>query len=821
MKTRLIILTSFLCFGFLAFCQNPVIGKVYDVNHIGIPSVKVSILSTNAVTFTNNTGSFILKDIPKEPFTVQFFKEGMYPSYFYFQPNEDNTLFEMVLYDNIRNLDEVPIVSAKSPLEKQSELGIKMDKLTLEKKNFGQDVPFLLDAMPSVVTTSDAGAGLGYSGIRVRGMDASRINVTINGIPVNDPESHEVYWVNMPDLVSSAESISLQRGVSSSSNGAAAFGASLNLKTNDISKNAFGVLDNSFGSFNTFKNSIKAGTGLIKDKFFLETRLSRISSDGYIDRASSNLRSWYLSGGYVGKKSVIKAIAFSGKEITYQSWYGTPESRVNGDVNEMNAYADRNYLSDEERQNLLNSGRTYNYYTYDNQVDNYQQDNYQLHFNHSFNYNWKLNIAAHYTHGFGYYEEFKVGQDFTDYGLNNVFIGNDTITSTDLIRRRWLDNHFVGTVYSLNYSKPKYNIVFGGSANTYLGKHFGEIIWAQMASNSNIYDRYYDEDGRKNEWNNYLKGEYFIGNWSLYGDLQLRQIQYSFIGKDDVSGEIKDITQNVDYLFFNPKGAIHYKLNNNHSLIASFGVSNREPVRRDFRESTPDSRPKHETLHDFEFGYLLKHKKIEATVNLYRMDYINQLVLTGMINDVGGYTRTNVDKSYRQGVEFVVKAQPLDYLTLNGNLTLSQNKIEVFENYVDEYFDLEPYYAQKREVFENTTMALSPQIIASGGISVRPLTNLNIDWTSKYVGAQYLDNTENENRKISPFSYSNVAINYAMKNVLFEEINFGLQVNNLFNTMFSSNGYTFSYNYNNTSITENFMYPQAGRNFMARIQIKL
>ncbi len=803
----------------MSFAQRNVIGTVYDENKMVVPAVKISVLSTNTVAYTDNSGAFYLKNVPGDTFQILFSKEGLFTTYKTVNPGEQE--LSVVLYENIKNLEEVPIIANRSLYEKQTELGIKLDKRALESKNFGQDVPFLLDAMPSVVTTSDAGAGVGYSGIRVRGMDASRINVTINGIPVNDPESHEVYWVNMPDLVSSAESISLQRGVSSSSNGTAAFGASLNLKTNDIARDAFGVLDNSYGSFNTMKNSIKAGTGLIKDKFFMETRLSRITSDGYIDRASSNLRSWYLSGGYVGKKSIVKAIAFSGKETTYQSWYGTPESRVNGDTEAMNAYADRNYLTDEERQNLLNSGRTYNYYTYANQVDNYQQDNYQLHFNHTFNYNWKLNIAAHYTHGFGYYEEFKTGQDFASYGLNDVVIGNDTLTSTDLIRRRWLDNHFIGAVYSLNYSKPKYNIVFGGSANTYRGAHFGEIIWAQMASNADIYDRYYDEDGIKNEWSNYLKGEYLLGKWSIYGDIQLRQIQYAFLGKDDVSGAIKDVTQNVDYLFFNPKAAVHYKINGNHSLLASFGISNREPVRRDFRESTPESRPKYETLNDFELGYLLKFKKLEATLNLYRMNYINQLVLTGMINDVGGYTRTNVDGSYRQGIEFIIKANPLNYLTLNGNITLSQNKIAVFENYVDEYFDLEPYYSQKREVFENTDMALSPQIIASAGFNIRPIKNLSIDWTSKYVGAQYLDNTQNESRKIAPFTYTNIGIAYALKNMLFEEINFGLQVNNLFNTLFSSNGYTFSYFYNDVAVTENFLYPQAGRNVMLRIQIKL
>ena len=817
MKTRILIFTSFLLIALSSVAQRTVKGTVYDQKNNPIEAVQLTVNSTNLIAYTSKNGSFELKNVPEYSCQITFSKSG-FESYNLLIPEglvKEN--YSIILSENVKNLEEVTVNANKSLFERLTELGIKQDKNALQSRNFGQDIPIMLDAMPSVVTTSDAGAGVGYTGIRVRGMDASRINVTINGIPVNDPESHDVYWVNMPDLVSSLESVSLQRGVSSSSNGAGAFGAALNLKTNDISSKAFGNLDNTFGSFNTWKTTIKAGTGIINDKFFLETRLSRVTSDGYIDRASSNLKSYYLCGAFVGKKSIVKAIAFSGKEITYQSWYGTPESRVNGDIAEMNAYADRNWLTDDERENLLNSGRTYNYYTYANQVDNYQQDNYQLHFNHSFIDKWKLNLAGHYTHGFGYYEEFKVGQNLSDYNLPDVVTPNDTIQQTDLIRRRWLDNHFIGTVYSLIYNRPNYSLTFGGSANTYFGEHFGEIIWARFASNSSIYDRYYDEDGQKTEISNYLKGEYRIANWTFYGDVQGRNIQYSFLGKDDVGGQIKDITQEVSYFFINPKLAINYGINAHHSITASFGISNREPVRRDFRETTPDSRPKHETLNDLELGYHTRYKKLQATVNFYHMDYRNQLVLTGMINDVGGFTRTNVDKSYRQGLEFIVQYQPLKNLTILGNVTLSKNVISNFVAYTDAYYDTLPYYSQIQEQYQQTTMSFSPQVIVSGGLKWEIVKDLFAEWNTKFVSKQYLDNTQNESRIIAPYSYSNFSLNYAFSTSVFSEIRVGVQANNLFNTMFSSNGYTFSYWYNGSRTTENFYYPQAGRNFMLRL----
>ncbi len=820
MKTRIFLITALCALSFNFFAQNNLFGTVIDQSGNPIPGTNVTVEGGNYGTYTDRNGSFKINNIPSQLLVLLFEAPGLFVTKKEIKPSDFNSPIQVTLYTNTKNLEEVQVLSTRSFEQTTSATTINRTDL-IEKNNFGQDIPTLLEASPSVVTTSDAGTGIGYSGIRIRGVDASRINVTINGIPVNDPESHDVYWVNMPDLASSIESMQVQRGVGSSTNGAAAFGASLNIKSQDISSAAFGVLDNTYGSFNTLKTTIKAGTGLINNKFSLETRLSRITSDGFIDRATSDLRSYYLAASYVGKKSVLKAITFSGKEITYQSWYGTPESRVNGNVTEMNAYADRNGLSDEERANLLNSGRTYNFYTYENEVDNYQQDNYQLHFTHSFKPNLIMNVAGHYTYGRGYYEQYRKDDDLSDYGYSPVLIGGDTITSSDLIRRRWLDNDFIGGIYSLQYNVSKLKLLFGGAANTYIGRHFGEVIWARFAADGEIRDRYYDNEAQKTEFSNYLKASYRLDQLSFSADLQFRHVNYSFLGIDDVSGQLLDLKQNVQFNFFNPKVGVNYSINSRQFISATFGIANREPVRKDFRESTAENHPKAENMRDLEIGYAYNYKKLAINTNIYWMDYTNQLILTGQINDVGGYTRTNAKESYRAGIELAGRYKIIPSLALSGAFTLSQNKIKQFNEYLDEYLDDEPYYSQQLIDHKNTNLAFSPTIVTNAGLTFKPLKNLSIDWITKYVGRQYLDNTSNDNRSINPFSFSNLTLSYKIENKFFEEITFSLLVNNIFNALYSNNGYTFSYIYGGQTTTENFYYPQAGRNFMFRILMKV
>jgi iron complex outermembrane receptor protein len=564
---------------------------------------------------------------------------------------------------------------------------------------------------------------------------------------------------------------------------------------------------------------LQAGTGLLNGKFSLDARLSQIQSDGYLDRAYSDLSSLGLTANYLTKKSIWKAVVLNGAERTYQAWYGTPESRYRGDEEGMLAYAARNGLSQEETQNLLNAGRTYNYYTYANQVDNYNQNNYQLHFIHRYSDKLDMNVAAHYTYGRGYYEEFRKEDDLADYGLAPIILGSDTVNQSDVIRRRWLDNHFVGVVYGLNY-QPLSNLkfTFGGAVNSYSGAHFGELIWAQFASNSQIYDRYYDNNALKQEASAYLKTNYQIQNWDLTLDLQYRGINYRFLGVDQVSGVLTDVTQTVNYQFFNPKFAVA-KTFERQQLFASVGIANREPVRRDFRESTPANRPVPETMYDSELGYKITGKNWMAQSNLYFMYYLNQLVLTGQINDVGGYTRTNVDQSYRAGIELEFQYNVSKQIKINSSTALSQNKIRNFVEYVDVYLDDEPYYTQIQIEHGQTNLAFSPNFVQSLSVQYAPIQTLQLAFQTKYVSRQYLDNTSNVARSLDPFTFSNFTLNWTVQQDFAEALELGFMVNNVFNALYANNGYTFSYQYGGQTTTENFYYPQAGRHFLLRMSL--
>jgi iron complex outermembrane receptor protein len=799
-----------------AFSQNNIQGSVIGKNGNPIPGAKVEIQETFLKTYTNAKGEFLFTKLKTGAYTINVSKSGFIPQLETVKMEGPNQKFIIHLTEHFHLIQEVSVTGIRATPNTPTTHS-EVSKKEIEASNYGQDLPYILNTLPSTVVTSDAGAGVGYTGIRIRGVDPSRTNVTINGIPVNDSESHGVYWVNMPDLASSIENIQVQRGVGTSTNGASAFGASINIKTDNIKREAYGVLDNSYGSFNTWKNTIKAGSGLINNKFTIDTRLSRVSSGGYINRAESDLKSYYVSGAWVGKKSVLRATVFSGKEKTYQAWYGTPQSVVNGNKDSINAYADRNYIYGSDRERLLKSGRTYNYYTYDNEVDNYQQDHYQLHFNHRFLKTLKLTSALHYTRGQGYYEQFKAGEDFSDYGFEPIILSNDTISQTDVIRRRWLDNHFYGGVFSLSHDKGPISVVFGGGINQYIGGHYGEVIWAEFASNSNIRDRYYDNEAIKNEAHSYLKGTYKLGKLTLFGDIQYRHIDYSFLGKAGINGEIQDVNQNISFDFINPKAGLMYDFNARNNAYFSAAVANREPVRKDFTESTPDSRPEVENLINMELGYRYKGQKLMVNANGYYMHYNNQLVLTGQINDVGDYTRTNVDKSYRAGIELETGYRIIKKLSITGTLTLSANKITKFNEYVDNYdTGIQTVYEHK-----NTDLSFSPNIIASAGLKYEPLKNLDISFIGKHVGDQFLDNTSTDTRKLNAYTTFNLQMSYTIKDVLFKEITFGVLVNNVFNELYENNGYTWGYIYGGKRTVENFYYPQAGRNFMARVVIKL
>jgi iron complex outermembrane receptor protein len=668
----------------------------------------------------------------------------------------------------------------------------------LGKSNLGQDMPMLLNFTPSVVTTSDAGAGIGYTGIRIRGSDATRVNVTVNGIPINDSESQGTFWVNMPDFASSVNSVQIQRGVGTSTNGAGAFGGSVNMQTNTFEPNAYGEANASGGSFGTLKTTLKFGSGLLGGKFTLDGRLSRIVSDGFIDRASSNLLSAYFSAGYFGAKSFARFNYFTGNEKTYQSWYGTPESRVNGSVDEMKAFIDRNYLSESDANNLLNSGRRYNYYTYDNQTDNYAQDHFQLITNHRLAEAWNLDLNAHYTYGRGYFEEFRPNADLQSYGLGAKPI-------VDVVRRKWLDNDFYGSTFALNYAgSQKFKFTFGGAWNRYIGRHYGLLV-APVAFAGH---EWYRSRSQKTDLNLYAKANWDLATaWNAYFDVQFRTVGYRMLGTAD-----KFLTLDSDnsYSFFNPKFGLTHQVSEKSKVYGSVSAGSKEPSRQDFVDNAAAA-PRPEYLQDYELGYERSGLRYGLQLNGYFMNYRDQLVLTGAVNSTGDAIRTNVEKSYRLGLEAVLNYQFSKRLIWSGNVTFSQNRIQ---NFQEKMFD----YDLNEEVVinhGNTDIAYSPSVIY-GSTFTYTLGAFEASLLRKFVGKQYLDNTSDDARSLKAYSTHDIRLKYTMK----KGPAFTLLLNNVLNEMYSSNGYTYSYRYGGATTTENFYYPQAGFNFLLGASIR-
>ena len=670
----------------------------------------------------------------------------------------------------------------------------------LGKSNLGQDMPMLLNFTPSIVTTSDAGAGVGYTGIRIRGSDATRVNVTINGIPVNDSESQGTYWVNMPDFASSVNSVQIQRGVGTSTNGAGAFGGSVNMQTNSYESKAYVEANASGGSFGTLKTTLKVGSGLLGGKFTVDGRLSRIVSDGYIDRASSNLQSAYVSVGYFGKKSFIRLNYFVGKEKTYQSWYGTPESRVNGSESEIQNYINRNYLSKADADNLLNSGRTFNYYTYANQTDNYSQDHLQLITNHRLSETWNLDLNAHYTYGRGYYEEFKPGFDLTYYGLSTLK------AFFPVILRKWLDNDFYGSTFALHYTgSQKIKFTLGGAWNRYNGRHFGLLVDPFPGA------ELYRNKAQKMDLTLYSKANIeFSNKWNAYVDLQFRTVGYMMEG---IADKYINLISDRNYSFFNPKFGLTHQISAQSKLYTSVSVGSKEPSRQDFVDN-PKVPPRSEVVQDYELGYQRSSSKYAFQLNGYLMDYQHQLVLTGAVNAVGEAIRTNAASSYRLGIEASLNYQISKRLLWNGNLTLSQNRIRNFQEKMTNY-DNYQFFEEVVIHHENTDIAYSPAVIAGNTVTYT-VGNFEASLLSKYVGKQYLDNTTNEARSLKAYATQDIRLKYTMK----KGPGFTLLLNNVLNELYSSNGYTYSYRYAGATTTENFFYPQAGFNFLLGASIR-
>ncbi len=777
----------------IAFAQptkSLVQGTVTE-NNAQTPVAGATVQLGNRQTLTNEKGEFSFGKIEKGKFalTINSLGFAIYKETLTISGDARLTIRLTASSLYLQPLEVKSLrASERAPFAKTN-----LNKEQISKNNMGQDIPFLLDQTPSVVVNSDAGNGVGYTGIRIRGSDATRVNVTLNGIPYNDAESMGTYFVDLPDFASSVNSIQVQRGVGTSSNGASAFGGTINLSSNEYNEKAYGELNNSFGSFNTWKNTVKAGTGLLGEHFTVDARVSRINSDGFIQRAKSELSSFYFSTAYLTKKSSLRLNVFSGKEKTYQAWYGVP-----------------GYLLATDRTN--NPAGTEKAGTpYENQTDNYTQTHYQLFFNHSFTNKWSFNTAAFLTRGKGYYEEYKASQSFSNYGLPNVIVGGTTVTKTDLVRQRWLDNYFYGQIFSLQYKDGKEEVTLGGGWTKYDGKHFGNIPWIQTGTVSKDY-RYYDYPATKTDLNLYTKWQHQLSaHWLSFADLQYRHVNHDMKGFQGNPA----LFVNRSFDFFNPKAGITYT-NNGWQAFVSYALAHKEPNRDDFQTGVK-SQPKPETLHDMELGIEKRNSVFHAGATVYYMYYENQLVLTGQINDVGSYTRINIPHSYRLGIELQGGAVLANWINVAGNLSLSKNKIASYVEYIDNY----DTGNQDAVAHKNTDISFSPAVVAGATINLLPVKNLELSLISKYVGKTYLDNSQREDRKLNAFFVQNIRAGWTVKKVLFSEWNIIGQINNVFNKKYEPNGYTYSYISGGSLSTENGYYPMAGRNFMLGVNIKL
>ena len=702
------------------------------------------------------------------------------------EQNKDTMLMQPLEVKAIRVSDNLPV--AKTTL----------DKVQIQKNNTGVDLPFIMNQTPSIQANSDGGNGVGYTGLRIRGTDATRINFTINGIPYNDAESQGTFLVNLPDIASSANSIQIQRGVGSSTNGSGAFGASVNISTNENDTEKSIQFNNSFGSYNTLKNTLLVNSGLLKKHFIFSGRLSQISSDGYVDRAKTKLQSFFTSAAYLNKNYSLRLNVFSGKEKTYAAWFGINES-------------------------ALDTNRTYNPAgteksgtPYDNETDNYTQTHYQFFYNQQLSSKLKYNIALFTTTGKGYFEQYKANQSLSNYYLPNYINGTDTVTSVNLVRQLWLDNIFYGTVFSLHYSSNKNTFLLGGNLNNYKGKHFGQITQSETPGAIPDNFRWYNLNANKNEQSVYVKWIRKINNnWETYVDLQSRNVNYKING----FRANPNLTVDNKFHFINPKAGVTYQKSNK-KIYFSYSSAQKEPNRDDFETSSTDA-PKPETLHDFELGMEKKSGKFSWAINTFYMYYRNQLVLTGEVNDVFAYTRKNIDKSYRAGIEMEGNVNINSKITLLVNLSLSTNRAINFNEFIDQYDENFNYLGQKEISYKKTDLAFSPSVVGSCILNIIPLKNTEISFIGKYVGEQFLDNTSNASRALPSYYTQDLRINYLMKSGKKFETMFFLQGNNIFSQRYVANGYTFSYLVNNNLSTENYFFPMATFNVMGGINIKL
>jgi iron complex outermembrane recepter protein len=769
-------------------------GTVLGENGEGVSFAVVKVGELGVVATTDEHGAFEIAHVPHGELHLRIACVGYVALDTLISVIDGGTALSLHMQRQEQVLHEVE-VSALRAGDRSPYARDLVTREQLERTNTGVDMPLLLEQLPSVVTTTDAGTGFGYSGIRIRGSDATRINVTVNGVPINDAESQAVYWVDMPDVASSSEDIEVQRGVGSSTNGSGAFGASINVRTTAVNKEANASVSAFGGSYGTQRYTASLGSGLLKGRFCFDGRISSIASNGYVDRATADLKSHFLQGAWVGKRSALRFITFGGHEITYQAWNGVPAE-------------------------VIDTNRTWNDFTYANQVDDYTQTHYQALFDHRLGEHADFNITLFRVTGRGFYEQLNTDVLSDGFGLGPVVINNDTLVSNDVITRKWLDNAMNGANAAIHIRRGSDRLTVGGSISEYSGQHYGEVIWARFAGSSDIRQRFYDNTARKTDANMFAKLTYALTKKvDLFGDAQVRSVMHRFFGFNDA---LSAADQTVRYTFFNPKVGAQWRMRSNTKLYASVAVGNREPNRDDLEFTTPQSRPRPERMVDYELGGQVRTGRFNAGVNVYHMDYRDQLVLTGKLNDVGAALRTNVASSFRQGIELQGRVMITKRSTLAVTTTISRSKVRDFIDHADDYDN----GGQRATALGETDIAFSPNVIAGGAANYRLWDHAShghadITWITRYVGKQFLDNTSSDERSLDAYFVNDLRANVSLTGVKgTKSIDFNLTVRNVFSELYESNGWSYSYWSGGERVSGVGYYPQAPINVLGGVTVR-
>ena len=804
---RAFFLTLILAMSLTAIAQKVLLsGTVRDPQGAPLAGANVVVAETYLGVITDQEGVFELGLNPGRSYDIRVSYMGFETQIIQVSPPFQDS-YDIVMQPSVYVADEVVVTGTRAgnrtPMAYEN-----VPEQQIRAMDMGQDVGYLLKLTPSLVQSSESGTGIGYTNFRIRGVDPSRINVTVDGIPLNDAESQQVFWVNMPAFTGSLSSIQVQRGVGTSTNGAAAFGATVNMQTSTPSTDPYAGLTTTFGSFNTGIYTIKAGTGLIRDRLAFDVRYSKLKSDGYVDYATSDNRALQFTGTYFTGKGRLKANVILGEEHTGISWWGIDEVTL-----------DTNRTYNPAGQYVTPSGEPR---YYENQTDNYWQNHYHLIYSTNLSEKLLLNAALYYVDGKGYYEQFKQDEALYDYYLDDIIIDGDTLTHTDLVRQKWLDNDFYGGVFSLLYTKDRLNLTAGGGLNRYAGQHFGKVIWMRYAGDTEKGHEWYRSTSLKWDGNVYIKTNYQLGQrMNLFADMQYRYVYYHLGGIDD-DGYMRELEQEHRFHFFNPKLGVQMEIDRRQVAYASFSIGNREPTRQNYKDATgdPGSTPKAERLRDLELGYSYTSQSLALAVNLYYMNYRNQLVSTGELSSDGYPVMTNMELSYRAGVELSFGVQPFSFLDWNANLTLSRNRIRGFvESYIDYNTDTWEGTPSTRALGD-VTIAYSPSVISSSDLTLHLAKAMDLHYISQYVGEQYFVNTMNEHMKLKAWFVNNLRFDYSFAVKKLGLLGIQLQVNNLFNVLYENNAYGGTWWEDGQEYYWSAYFPQATINYLARISLE-